>query len=161
MVAVVGIIVAVLFGTGGIWIGIRQTNVAKEQTRIANEQTRIANELRAREEERDREETEWQRKQEAVANQLVKMSPGLMVDGLNPGAMTGLYTTIFPDRRTRLAVENYIVQVAGNGTQFVVRKPTPHELRSENFRTVVTTTAAQLADFAQKHPDIYAKVFER
>lgn len=153
VIAIAGIVVAVLFGVGGILVGIRQT-------RIAEEQTRIANEMRAREEEREREETEWQRKQEAIANKLIKISPGFMYQ--EPGrGMYALYPDIFRDNQLRQAIQTYIVELVHNGLVFAARVPAPHMLRSENFRQTVTEATRQLAEYANAHPDIYAKMFGR
>jgi hypothetical protein len=59
----------------GLPVANEEILIALRQTKIAQEATAIANAMRAKEEEREKEESEWQRKQEALANRPVCIRP--------------------------------------------------------------------------------------
>lgn len=123
---------------------------------VAIKQTNIARTMAAKQDEHEREIHDWQLKHEAVATQLVKITPQVMMQEPGHNSFIMLYPTIFPDAKFRQAVETYIVELDGTKTSFIPRKPNPHELRSPALRQTVARATELLDAFRKDHPDIAA-----
>jgi hypothetical protein len=118
-------------------------------------QARIASEMKAKDEEQEREVNEWLTRFERVANQIVGLgSPNVMAPSPNANSMLAVYPDIFRDPQFRQSLENYIVEQTDNRTRFVQRKPSPHELRSENLRGIVKRAEELLDTYRKNSPEI-------
>jgi hypothetical protein len=123
-------------------------------------QARIASEMKARYDEQEREVNEWLAKFERVANQIVRLgSPNVMAPSPNANFMFAVYPDIFQDVQFRQSLENYVVELADNRTRFVQRKPSPHELRSQNLRGIVTKAEELLDAYRKNKPEIAKRYF--
>jgi hypothetical protein len=142
-----GIIGAIggLCGFWSLWYARRQTHLMQQQMQ--------------REAIHDKDELGWSERFERLANQLVRINPGLSVkpSGYEHGIC--LYPAIFPDPRFREALENYVVHVSPGHTQFSQRNPRPDELRRSNLRETVKKAERCMADFQKQNPKIDLKYY--
>ena len=124
--------------------------------RYGKAQARIAGEMKEKQDEQEREVSEWQVRHESVALRLSKINPGISVVEPGHNSFMTLYPTIFPDAKFREMVERYIVHVEKAGTVFTPRSPTELELRSPTLRQTVTKATEILDAFCREHPNIAA-----
>src|SRR5271154_3754645 len=118
-------------------------------------QARIASEMKAKHDEQEREVNEWLAKFERIANQIVRLgSPNVMAPSPNANSMFAVYPDIFQNVQFRQSLENYVVEVADSPTRFVQRKPSPHELRSQNLRGILTKAEELLDAYRKNRPEI-------
>jgi hypothetical protein len=127
---------------------------------FAGLQWKAAETANARVNDIERQETEWQRRQEAIANSLARIGPNCTIQKPGTSSMTSLYPLIFQDPHLRLSIQTYIVELDQSRSTFIVRKPAPHELRSDNFRRTVTEAERLMKEFAEAHTDLYTKFFK-
>ncbi len=76
-------IASVVFGAGALYYAQRQTSIAKA--------------LKAHQDEQEHEVHEWQLEHEAVAVQLARVGPHMMVPVGNANAFPSAYATVFTD----------------------------------------------------------------
>ena len=123
-------------------------------------QARIASDLKAKHDEGEREVNEWLAKFERVASQLVRLgSPNVMAPSPNASSMFAVYPDIFPDVQFWQSLENYVVELADSRTRFVQRKPSPHELRSQNLRVILKKAEEFLDAYWKNRPEIAKRYF--
>src|SRR5882762_1067904 len=138
-----------------LWLTIASVLLAGGALYYAYRQTSIANALKAHQDEQEREVHEWQLKHEAVAVQLARVGPHMMVAMPNANSFTMAYTIVFTDPQFRQKLETYIVEYADNRTRFIPRWPTPHELRSPALRETVTKATEILDACRRNSPEFY------
>lgn len=138
-----------------LWLTIASVILAGGALYYAQRQTAIANALKAHQDEQEREVHNWQLKHEAVAVQLARVGPHMMVPVGNANALASAYATVFNDPQFRQKVETYIVEYAENRTRFVPRRPTALELRSPALRETVTKATELLDRCRQDNPGFY------
>src|SRR5260370_10837834 len=129
-----------LCGLWSLWYARRQTHLMEQQME--------------RQETQDRDDLDWSERFERLANQLVRINPGLTIQPPGLQHQVCLYGSIFPDPKFREALENYVVQVNPSHTQFSQRNPRPHELRRANLRETVKKAEQCMADFQKQNPAI-------
>jgi hypothetical protein len=107
-----------------------------------------------RQEQRDREDREWQLKHEAVAIQVARINMTLQVRDPKENRNIVLYPTLFPDPQLRQRIETYIIELVDVRTRFAPRKPTQHELSSPALRKTVNEVTEILAACMRDNPGI-------
>lgn len=112
-----------------------------------------------RKEEQDKEELNWSERFERLANQLVRINPGMMIQEPGKNSLTCMYPAIFLDPTLRVALETYIVEPNASHTQFSQRNPRPDELRRSNLRETIKRAEQCMADFQKKNPTIDLKYY--
>jgi hypothetical protein len=138
-----------------VWLTIASVILTGAALYYAYRQTSIANALKAHQDEQEHEVHAWQLKHEAVAVQLARVGPHMMVPVGNANAFASAYATVFNDPQFRQRVETYIVEYAENRTRFIPRTPSPHELRSPALRETVTK-ATEILDMCRRdNPGFY------
>jgi hypothetical protein len=87
-----------------------------------------------------------------LSRKLLRINPRLQV--FEPGQKnnTWIYTTLYPDPKLRLNIENFIIEVNGSGNLFLPRKPQPHEFRSPTMRETIERAEAEMERFINEHP---------
>ncbi len=129
-----------LCGLWSLWYARQQTNLMKLQIRT--------------QETHDKEELDWSERFERLANQLVRLNPGLTIQPPGVTHQVTLYPSVFPDPQFREALQTYIVLLNSSRTQFSQRNPRPDELRRANLRDTIKKAEECMARFQKENPGI-------
>ena len=136
VIGFVGLVLTLIGIIAGMYFGVIGTKVSKRQ------------------EQRDREDHEWQLKHEAIAVQLAKIHLTMQVQRRGDNYTIMIYPTLFPDPQLRQEIETYIIEVVDNRTRFAPRRPTPHELRSPALRRTVDKVTEVLDACKRDDPSV-------
>ena len=132
---------------------------ARGQLREARKVREETVEALARQHEAEREESEWANRYERLVSQLTRINPTLTVQPTGVPA-TQLYPSIFPDAKTREALQTYIIELTGSTTQFLRRpNPRPDELRLTSLRETIERAEQCMAEFQKQNPKIDLKYY--
>ena len=147
-------VVAILISGLAVHYAKRSVHYTKRQTEIMEGQIQ-------KQETQDKEELDWSERFERLANQLVRINPGLTIvpRGHQTGTGIVLYSSIFPDPKFREALETYIVQVNTGRTHFSKRNPRPDELHRTNLRETIRDAEQYMAEFQKRNPGIDLKYY--
>jgi hypothetical protein len=144
------IIIVGAFGIVGGICGMWSLVYVRHQTELARRQTEMMEKDINNRNKQDLEDVQWAQRFDALVTKLRRITPHTRVQ--EPGVgLTQIYTTMYPNPKFRVDIENYIVQLDPAGTIFLPRKPQPHEFRTERMRDTIKQAEALMEKFVQEH----------
>jgi len=98
------------------------------------------------------EDLKWAERFEELSSRLLRINPRIQVQEPGLKTPTWIYTTMYPDPKFRVDIENLIVNMDPYGVVFLPRTPEPHQLRSKRMRETIAKAETLMAQFISAHP---------